>query len=130
MQKSRKRGRTNSIFQPEITAVSGTVCPCDRLALQASGEFSVKQRQEGNKAVAGRAAGVSGGPRAGGAEAQPRPGWQKAAPRPFGPHRLTQTQRGQTALHLPSFPPSKNKPDASRKKHLNYSRSRKQSQSQ
>lgn len=42
--KSSKRGRTNSIFQPEIRAVSGTVCPCGWLAMQASGTFSQPSR--------------------------------------------------------------------------------------
>lgn len=75
-------------------------------------------------------------PESRGAEAQPCPVCAPPARLAGGttlslrPHRLTQTQTRQTAVHLPSFPPSKNKPDASRKKHLNYSRSRNQSQSQ
>lgn len=44
MQKSRKRGRANYIFQSKATAVSGTVSPCDWLVFQASGEFSVSAR--------------------------------------------------------------------------------------
>lgn len=82
-----------------------------------------------------RAAGAGG---RGGRRAESRRGRAAAPKAAAAPGRHTlflratppaQTQPGRTAAYLPSSPPSKNKPDASSKKYLNYSRSRKQSQS-
>lgn len=127
-----REGEQIQFFSPRLELylarsvhVTGSLCRLQVNSLSRAEPGGARSSAAGAEGRGGRRA------RAGGAGARPRRQQQPpaGAPCPFGPPRLAQAQRGQTAAHLPSSPPSKNKPDASSKKYLNYSRSRKQSQS-